>query len=234
MTSTDSLSADKRRGPRWPATLLAVPAIAVVVGAATLVGCGSQAPKMVSPTSAAVVSTTSTALLSTTSLSEPPTSGSPTTTSTTIYVNPIPRPARIVIPAIRVDAKIIRVGRLDDGKMEVPPFGLAGWYTLGPAPGASGPSVIVAHVDSKEGPDVFFRLKDLRPGDEILIYDEDGHEATFLMDIKEQQLKSELPTERIWNDTWQPVIRLITCGGDFDRSSGHYLSNVIVYGHLTE
>lgn len=161
-------------------------------------------------------------------------SSSSTTTSTTIYVHPIPSPARIVIPAIAVDATVIEVGIQDNGNMEVPPFGLAGWYKLGPAPGASGPSVIVAHVDSKKGPDVFYHLKKLEPGDEISVYDENGDVATFVVDSKEQQLKSELPTERIWNDTWEPVIRLITCGGDFDRSSGHYLSNVLVYGHLTE
>jgi hypothetical protein len=66
------------------------------------------------------------------------------------------------------------------------------------------------------------------------VYGEDGDAATFVVDSKEQQLKSELPTDRIWNDTWQPVIRLITCGGEFDRDWGHYLSNVIVYGHLVK
>lgn len=116
----------------------------------------------------------------------------------------------------------------------MPPFGLAGWYRLGPAPGAGGPAVLVAHVDSTKGPDVFYRLKDLTPGDEILVYGENGGLATFVMDTKEQQLKSELPVERIWNDTWEPVIRLITCGGDFDRASRHYLSNVVIYGHLAK
>ena len=57
---------------------------------------------------------------------------------------------------------------------------------------------------------------------------------TFVVDFKEQQLKKELPVDRIWNNTSEPLIRLITCGGDFDRSSGHYLSNVIVYGHLVK
>ena len=118
--------------------------------------------------------------------------------------------------------------------MEVPPFGLAGWYELGPKPGAAGPSVIVAHVDSKKGPDVFFRLKDIKLGDEIVVYDQGGDVATFVADGKEQQLKTDLPTERIWNDTQAPVLRLITCGGQFDRSTGHYRSNVIVYAHLSD
>jgi sortase (surface protein transpeptidase) len=116
--------------------------------------------------------------------------------------------------------------------MDVPPFGLAGWYRLGPAPGANGPAVIVAHVDTKKGPDVFYHLKDLKPGDEILVYDESGDAARFVVDSSELVLKSDLPTARIWVDSWQPLIRLITCGGKFDRSTGHYLSNTIVYGHL--
>jgi sortase (surface protein transpeptidase) len=160
------------------------------------------------------------------------TSTAPSTTTTTIYTHEIPDPNRIFIPAIEVDAEVISVGLLENGDMDVPPFGLAGWYNLGPAPGAEGPAVIVAHVDTKKGPDVFYHLRELEPGDEILVYGEDGDVATFVVDSKEQQLKSELPTDRIWNDTWQPVIRLITCGGEFDRDWGHYLSNVIVYGHL--
>ena len=94
--------------------------------------------------------------------------------------------------------------------------------------------MIVAHVDTKTGPDVFYHLKDLEPGDEVLVYGEDKDVATFVVDSKEQQLKKELPVDRIWNNTSEPLIRLITCGGDFDRSSGHYLSNVIVYGHLVK
>lgn len=156
------------------------------------------------------------------------------TTTTTIYAHPIPKPVRIVIPAIEVDAEIIKVGLDADGNMEVPPFGLAAWYNLGPAPGAHGPSVITAHVDSVEGPDVFFRLKELESGDEILVYGEDGDFATFAVDSQEEVPKEELPVDRIWNDTFEPLIRLITCGGEFDASTRHYVSNVIVYGHLTE
>jgi len=190
----------------------------------------------------------STASLWTSASTEPPTTSSansqPSSTSslgsstmssgttTTIYVHPIPQPVRIVIPAIRVDAEVIPVGLLENGDMEVPPFGLAGWYKLGPSPGASGPAVIVAHVDSKKGPDVFYYLKELKPGDEIMVYGEDGDLAVFVVDYKEQELKTELPIDRIWNNTKEPVIRLITCTGEFNRKTGHYLSNLIVYGHL--
>jgi sortase (surface protein transpeptidase) len=147
-------------------------------------------------------------------------------------LKPIEQPARVVIPSIDVDAALVGVGLKANGDMEVPSFGLAGWYTLGPAPGAAGPAVIVAHVDSRQGPDVFYRLSEVSPGDEIMVYGKDGSVAIFVVEGKEQQLKTELPVQRIWNDTPYSVLRLITCGGDFDYSSRHYRSNVIVYASL--
>jgi sortase (surface protein transpeptidase) len=185
-----------------------------------------------SPTEFVLVAPPVTTATSSPTATSIPAAGS--STSTTAYTHVIENPARIVIPAIETDALIVNVGVLDDGSMDLPPFGLAAWFHVGPAPGDRGPAVIIGHVDSKKGPDVFFRLHELERGDEIRVYDKNGDAATFVVDSLELTLKSELPTERIWNDTLEPVIRLITCGGDFDRSTGHYLSNTIVYGHLVE
>lgn len=138
-------------------------------------------------------------------------------------------PTRVRIPAIDVDAELVALGLNDDQSMETPDFGLAGWYDLGPLPGRPGPAVIAAHVDSVDGPDVFFRLQDLEVGDEITVDHATGGSTTFVVEDSEQQLKEELPIERIWNDTDEVVLRLITCGGDFDREERSYRSNVIVY-----
>lgn len=159
----------------------------------------------------------------------------PTTSSSTVtspLAHPIIDPAKIVIPAIGVNAKLVPVGLLESGEMETPRFGLAGWYKLGPVPGATGPAVIVAHVDTKKGPDVFFRLHELVPGDKVEVYGADGDKAVFVVESQETVLKSALPTDRIWNQTDQALLRLITCGGQFDPVSGHYLSNTIIYAHL--
>lgn len=145
----------------------------------------------------------------------------------------VQQPARIRIPAIEVDAPIVGVGLLDSGEMEVPDPGLAGWYDLGPRPGAPGPSVIAAHVDSYRGPDVFYRLRELEPGDVIEVHGAGGDIARFVVESSEQELKEALPADRIWNDTTEPVLRLITCGGDFDRSRRSYRSNIIVYAALS-
>lgn len=138
-------------------------------------------------------------------------------------------PLRITIPAIDVDAALVPVGLKDDGAMQTPDFGLAAWYSPGPRPGEPGPAVVVAHVDSKaNGPDVFFRLRELAAGDEVVVHYRTSA-VTFVVTGKEQAAKTALPTNKIWNGATTPVLRLITCGGAFDRSARSYLDNVIVY-----
>jgi sortase (surface protein transpeptidase) len=142
---------------------------------------------------------------------------------------PVADPVRVVVPAIDVDADLVAVGLNPDQSMEVPDFGMAGWYEPGPRPGEPGPAVIAAHVDSVAGPDVFYRLRELEPGDEITVEHADGTRSTFAVRDAEQQRKDDLPVERIWNDTDDTVLRLITCGGEFDQQRRSYESNVIVY-----
>lgn len=160
------------------------------------------------------------------------TTEAPTTTAVQ-SVHPVGRPTWLVIPSIAVEAPIVSVGVLDDGGMETPHSGYVGWYSLGPAPGEMGPAVLISHVDTLRAPDVFYRLKELEPGDEIMVYGSDDDEpAVFVVDAVETQLKTELPKDRIWFYTDTALIRLITCGGEWDSRLKHYLSNVIAYGHL--
>lgn len=154
-------------------------------------------------------------------------SGSPY--STTVPRQVKNNPIRIEIPAIDVDAEIVPVGLKKDGAMETPEFGLAGWYNLGPRPGERGPAVIVAHVDSKAGPDVFFRLRELRRTDFVVVVDAKGTRIEFAVEQIEQAPKNQLPVQRIWGSTDKPSLRLLTCGGRFDRKVGHYEDNVIIY-----
>jgi hypothetical protein len=138
-------------------------------------------------------------------------------------------PVRVVVPAIAVDADLVGLGLAADSSMEVPEFGLAGWYTQGPAPGRPGPSVVAAHVDSRAGPDVFYRLRELRPGDEVTIVYDSGDQAHFRVERSGRTPKDELPVEEIWPVTAEPLLALLTCGGEFDRAVGHYRDNVVVY-----
>ena len=141
----------------------------------------------------------------------------------------VARPTVVEIRSIDVRAKIRGVGLNQDGSMEVPPFGSAGWYRKGPKPGEPGSSVVVAHVDSYEGPDVFFRLHELRRGDTVMIHRADGSTGRWRVLTSEQTPKDELPVERIWNDTRRRVLRLVTCGGNFNEATGHYEDNITVY-----
>lgn len=139
-------------------------------------------------------------------------------------------PVRVVVPAIGVDAPLVRLGLDANRHMEVPDFGLAGWYVEGPKPGHPGPSAIAAHVDSRRGPDVFYRLGDLAPGDEVRVLYDSGQQVTFVVrSAPVQTPKDELPGDDIWPVTSKRLLTLITCGGSFDHSTGRYRDNVIVY-----
>jgi sortase (surface protein transpeptidase) len=140
-----------------------------------------------------------------------------------------PGPSTLSIPSIGVRAAIVGVGRKANGAMQTPDPGEVGWYRHGPWPGDPGPAVLVGHVDTRTGPDVFYRLRELRPGDEILVGRADGTIARFLVGRLEQHPKTALPTNRIWTTTTKPVVRLVTCAGSWDHATGHYLDNFFVY-----
>jgi hypothetical protein len=158
----------------------------------------------------------------------------PTTTSraaappTTRPLRPSP-PVAVEIPSIGVSSRLIRLGLNPDGTMEVPrDYGLAGWFTGGAMPGQDGPAVISGHVDSKSGPAVFYRLRDLRRGDAVRVRRADGRWLAFEVTGTARYAKAAFPTEAVFGPVTGPVLRLITCGGAFDRASGHYLDNVVV------
>ena len=147
----------------------------------------------------------------------------------------VPRgaPARVAIPAIGVDAAIVRLGVNPDGTLEVPAsFGVAGWYKLGVRPGEPGPAVIVGHVDSTSGPAVFYRLGRLAPGAHIRVSWRRGSSVRFSVYAVREYAKSAFPTALVYGPTRRPELRLVTCGGPFDEQTGHYLDNVVVFAHV--
>ncbi|HEY6693774.1 MAG TPA: class F sortase [Solirubrobacteraceae bacterium] len=140
------------------------------------------------------------------------------------------RPVRIEIPTIGVNAPMVALGLNSDHTLEVPEdFGDAGWWTGGARPGAPGPAIVAGHVDSHTGPAVFYRLRELRPGDVIVIDRRDGSRARFTVQGSERYPKDHFPTARVYGRTTRPTLRLITCSGDFDRATGHYVDNTVVY-----
>ena len=144
-----------------------------------------------------------------------------------------PMPVRVEIPSIGVTSSLDRLGRAPDGTVEVPSdWEVAGWYAPGPRPGDPGSAVILGHVDSKRGPAVFYRLPQLRRGDQIKIARVDGSSVRFAVQWTAQYPKDRFPTDDVYYPTLTPALRLVTCGGDFDATAGHYRSNVVVFATM--
>jgi Sortase domain len=140
------------------------------------------------------------------------------------------RPIHIEIPSIRVSAAIVSLGLNADRTLEVPSdFHHAGWYVGSSTPGLPGPAVIVGHLDSRRGPAVFYRLRLLSPGSRVTVQLGGGSQRAFVVERVSEYSKARFPTQAVYGATTGPSLRLITCGGPFDASSGHYLENVVVF-----
>lgn len=150
-------------------------------------------------------------------------------------VTPMARsvPVAIDIPFIRVRAQILSLGLTAGGAVGVPPLTrsfLTSWYNRGATPGSPGTAVIFGHVDAAAvGPAVFYRLGDLRPGDLVYVTLKDGSTGLFRVYSAALYAKAEFPNQAIYGYTSWPSLRLVTCGGQFDYTTGHYLSNTVVF-----
>jgi sortase (surface protein transpeptidase) len=145
-----------------------------------------------------------------------------------------PRPVRLTIPAIGVRTALVDLGLNRDGTLQVPAStAVAGWYAGSPPPGAVGSAVIAGHVDSRSGPGVFFWLRAMRAGERVYVERADRTMAVFTVTGVRQYAKDEFPTAAVYGAVPDAELRLITCGGSFDRSAGSYLSNIVVYARLT-
>lgn len=142
-------------------------------------------------------------------------------------------PATLDIPSIGVHAPLLSLGLQADGTVQVPPLtGRAdpGWYRHSVTPGETGPAVILGHVDSVEtGQGVFYRLTDLRRGDEIHVTRADATTVVFTVTSLQRYPKSEFPTTQVYGPTDAPTLRLVTCGGVYDPLTRTYVDNVVVY-----
>ena len=179
-------------------------------------------------------------------LAEPSASGRPATAPASTVAHPqlaayrparpladVPRPVRLHIPQLGVDSPLDELGRAADRTVQVPSDPLrAGWYAPGPRPGQTGPAVLLGHVDGRRAPGVFSRLRELRPGARVTVERADGSAVRFRVTRLERTSKAAVPTAEVYLPTARAELRLITCGGAFDETSGHYLDNVIAYAQL--
>jgi LPXTG-site transpeptidase (sortase) family protein len=149
-------------------------------------------------------------------------------------VLPESEPGSVTIPRIDVESELVELG-LEGGAMEVPVDPAdAGWYELGPTPGALGPAVIAGHVTWNRAPAVFFRLSALRAGDRVLVSRVDGTTAVFSVTRVQTFSKARFPTRAVYGPVDHAGLRLITCGGEYDGSSHRYADNVVAFAELVD
>ncbi|MBC3839839.1 class F sortase [Streptacidiphilus sp. 4-A2] len=144
-------------------------------------------------------------------------------------------PVRIRIPSIGVDAPVTGERLGPDRRLSVPADddrNLAGWFQDGPAPGSAGNAIMLGHVDTFQGPAVFYNLGALHKGQAIDVTRRDHSTAVFSVDAIAVYAKDDFPSAKVYGRTLRPELRLITCGGGYTKASG-YLGNVVVYAHLT-
>ncbi|GII58144.1 hypothetical protein Pth03_65330 [Planotetraspora thailandica] len=145
-------------------------------------------------------------------------------------------PKRLIIPKLGVNAPVESVGLDKGGAIETPAINdanLVGWYRGGPTPGEAGPAVMLGHKDTVSRSAVFSRLYQIRSGDTIEVVRLDGTTAIFTVGGVEQANKQTFPTDRVYGSRVDAELRLITCGGAYNQTTGHYLDNIIVYAWMT-
>ncbi|SDY76033.1 Sortase family protein [Modestobacter sp. DSM 44400] len=140
-------------------------------------------------------------------------------------------PVQVDIPAIEVSTSLVNLGLNGDGTLETPvDFTKAGWFTGGNFPGdpQGPPGLIAGHVDDYTGPAVFYRLRDLAVGDEVLVTRADNTVAVFTVTESQQYPKDAFPAERVYAPVSDSELVLITCTGSFDETARSYRDNLVV------
>ncbi|WP_306326368.1 class F sortase, partial [Streptomyces venezuelae] len=145
-------------------------------------------------------------------------------------------PTALAVPAITIEAPVTGLGLDAEGRLATPPVDdprVVGWYAKGVTPGERGTAVVVGHRDTRSGPAVFLNLDSLSPGNTVRVARADGRVAVFTVDRVRTYAKTEFPDKEVYGSSGRPELRLLTCGGAFDRRTG-YEANIVVFAHLTD
>ncbi|MEU1348673.1 class F sortase [Streptomyces sp. NPDC005775] len=145
------------------------------------------------------------------------------------------RPVKITVPAIFIQAPVTGLELDKKGRLGAPPMSKpkeVGWYRNGPSPGDAGTALIVGHRDTETGPAIFLNLNALHRGDTVKVTRADRRTAVFTVDEVKTYTKDKFPDDKVYGDTGRPELRLMTCGGRFNKKNG-YSANVVVFAHLT-
>lgn len=193
---------------------------AAVLGLLLLTGCSTAGREPLASASSSTPTATAT----------PAAAPAPLEFTAVREVSRSPLPVRLRIPDLGVDAPVGPVGKAADGTVEVPSrWEDVGWYDGGARPGEAGPAVLLGHVDSTSGPAVFVELPQAAPGTVVEVVGDDGSVRRFAVSRVQSFPKTRFPTETVYLPALESELRLVTCGGRFDRTTGHYVDNVVVW-----
>ncbi|WP_190065126.1 class F sortase [Streptomyces griseocarneus] len=147
-------------------------------------------------------------------------------------------PQTLIIKALGLRAPIEAHGLDQLGGVEPPPYerpNAVAWYQDGPRPGSPGAAVLVGHVDTKRSPAVFYELSNIKRGTAITVVRSDGSTADFTVENVSLVANDKFDADKVYGpaDTKRAELRLITCGGDYDRAQHEYKANVVVSAYLT-
>ncbi len=138
-------------------------------------------------------------------------------------------PARLVIPAIRLNSFVQDMGVNNKGEMDVPNGNTSnvGWYKDGTVPGNTGSAVMDAHVFA-----AFGKLQYLKPGNDIYVITDDQKSLHFKVLERKTYPLSQVPRDLLFNRNDAVRLNLITCAGKLTPDGSTYDHRVIVYAEL--
>ena len=179
---------------------------------------------------------------STTTTDAPSTTPPATSTSTTIVPivthaadvgilarSPSPRRRAWRSRRSRSTARCSATGVNPAGELDVPPDARTlVWYRHGPTPGAPGSAVIAGHLNWKGVEGIFSELAGVPVGAEVIVTYDDGTQRRFVVRSVELVDKPAVAVNGVFARDGESVLRLVTCGGEFDDSTRHYRSNVVL------
>ena len=143
------------------------------------------------------------------------------------------RPASVSIPRLDIAGDVQALGVQSDGVLEAPSTGeLVGWYEVSARPGQVGNMVVSGHLDLDKRQAVFWRLRELLPGDLIEVLAEDQGRYVYEVAWIREVDAASAPLDEILGPTTERWLTLITCGGPFDPRSGEYQSRTVVRAKL--
>ncbi|MEN8650220.1 class F sortase [Streptomyces sp. 21So2-11] len=148
------------------------------------------------------------------------------------------RPQRVDVPSIGVTAPVVERGLDASGAVDPPPYdwpATVGWYGNGTRPGAAGVALLVGHVDTESKPAVFYGLSATRPGERIRVTGADGSDLEFTVDDVQVFTRERFDPQKVYGprESDRAELRLITCGGTYDKKARTYTANVVVSAYLT-